>query len=42
MIVAALLFSIMGVCVKLASTQYSTWEIVAYRGLVRRRDHGRR
>ncbi len=33
MIVAALLFSVMGVCVKLASTQYSTWEIVAYRGL---------
>ncbi len=34
MIVAALLFSLMGVGVKLASTQYSTWEIVAYRGLV--------
>ena len=34
MVVAALLFSIMGVCVKLASSQYNTWEIVAYRGLV--------
>ena len=34
MVVAALLFSLMGVAVKLASTQFSTWEIVAYRGLV--------
>ena len=34
MVVAALLFSVMGVCVKLASTQYDIWEIVAYRGLV--------
>lgn len=34
MVVAALLFSVMGVAVKLASSQYSTWEIVAYRGLV--------
>lgn len=34
MVVAALLFSLMGVGVKLASSQYSTWEIVAYRGLV--------
>ena len=34
MVVAALLFSLMGVAVKLASTQYSTWEIVAYRGLI--------
>jgi S-adenosylmethionine uptake transporter len=34
MVVAALLFSLMGVAVKLASTQYGTWEIVAYRGLV--------
>lgn len=34
MVVAALLFSIMGVGVKLASTHYNTWEIVAYRGLV--------
>ncbi len=34
MVVAALLFSVMGVCVKLASAQYSTWEIVGYRGLV--------
>jgi S-adenosylmethionine uptake transporter len=34
MVVAALLFSLMGVAVKLASSQYSTWEIVAYRGLV--------
>jgi len=33
MVVAALLFSVMGVAVKLASTQYNTWEIVAYRGL---------
>ncbi len=34
MIVAALLFSLMGVAVKLASSQYNTWEIVLYRGLV--------
>ena len=34
MIVAALLFSLMGVAVKLASSQYSTWEIVLYRGLI--------
>ena len=34
MVVAALLFSLMGVAVKLASTQYGTPEIVAYRGLV--------
>ncbi|MEO8938517.1 MAG: DMT family transporter [Burkholderiaceae bacterium] len=34
MIVAALLFSVMGVAVKLSSAQYGTWEIVAYRGLV--------
>src|ERR1700709_997276 len=34
MVVAALLFSLMGVGVKLASAQYSTWEIVGYRGLV--------
>lgn len=34
MVVAALLFSLMGVAVKLASSQYSTSEIVAYRGLV--------
>lgn len=34
MVVAALLFSLMGVAVKLASVQYNTWEIVAYRGLV--------
>ncbi len=34
MIVAALLFSLMGVAVKLASSQYSTWEIVFYRGLI--------
>ena len=33
MVVAALLFSAMGVCVKLASVRYNTWEIVAYRGL---------
>lgn len=34
MIVAALLFSLMGVAVKLASATYSTWEIVMYRGLI--------
>lgn len=34
MVVAALLFSLMGAAVKLASAQYSTWEIVLYRGLI--------
>ncbi len=34
MLVASLLFSIMGVCVKLASTDYSTSEIVVYRGII--------
>lgn len=34
MLVASFLFSIMGVCVKLASTYYSTAEIVAYRGFI--------
>ena len=34
MLVASFLFSIMGVCVKLASDTYSTSEIVAYRGFV--------
>src|ERR1700754_1133236 len=34
MIVAALLFSLMGVAVKLASARYNVWEIVAYRGLI--------
>lgn len=34
MLVASFLFSIMGVCVKLASDYYSTSEIVAYRGLI--------
>lgn len=34
MVVAALLFSLMGVAVKLASSQYNTWEIVAYRGMI--------
>ena len=34
MIVAALLFSLMGVAVKLASSQYNTWEIVLYRGAI--------
>jgi S-adenosylmethionine uptake transporter len=34
MLLASFLFSIMGVCVKLASTDYSTSEIVAYRGLI--------
>ena len=33
-IVASLLFATMGVCVKLAAAQYSSGEIVAYRGLV--------
>ena len=34
MLVASFLFSIMGVCVKLASAHYSTSEIVAYRGMI--------
>jgi S-adenosylmethionine uptake transporter len=34
MIVAAFLFSIMGVFVKLASTEHSTWEILFWRALV--------
>ncbi|MEN9866529.1 MAG: hypothetical protein RL748_2119, partial [Pseudomonadota bacterium] len=34
MLVAAFLFAIMGVCVKLASQWYSTGEIVFYRGLI--------
>ncbi|HTD04648.1 DMT family transporter [Undibacterium sp.] len=34
MLVASFLFSIMGVCVKLASDYYSTAEIVAFRGLI--------
>ncbi|WP_295760721.1 DMT family transporter [Undibacterium sp.] len=34
MLLASLLFSIMGVCVKLASSYYSTAEIVAYRGVI--------
>jgi S-adenosylmethionine uptake transporter len=34
MLVAAFLFSIMGVCVKLASDSYTTAEIVFFRGLV--------
>ncbi|MES2070256.1 MAG: DMT family transporter [Pseudomonadota bacterium] len=34
MLVASFLFSIMGVCVKLASDTYSTAEIVAYRGVI--------
>ncbi|MDO8701289.1 MAG: DMT family transporter [Undibacterium sp.] len=34
MLVASFLFSIMGVCVKLASASYSTSEIVAYRGFI--------
>lgn len=34
MLVASFLFSIMGVCVKLASSTYSTSEIVAYRGAI--------
>src|SRR6476646_3692876 len=33
MLFASFAFAIMGVCVKLASTQYSTTEIVMYRGL---------
>jgi S-adenosylmethionine uptake transporter len=34
MIVAAFLFSLMGVCVKFASAHYSTTELVCYRGVV--------
>lgn len=34
MLVAAFLFAIMGVCVKLASDLYSTAEVVMYRGLI--------
>jgi S-adenosylmethionine uptake transporter len=34
MVLASLLFATMGVCVKLASAQYGTGEIVFYRGLV--------
>ena len=34
MLVASFLFSIMGVCVKLASTDYSISEIVVYRGVI--------
>jgi S-adenosylmethionine uptake transporter len=34
MIVAALLFSLMGVGVKLASAHFNTWEIVTYRGVI--------
>lgn len=34
MLLATLLFSLMGVCVKLASARYSAGEIVLYRGLV--------
>ncbi len=34
MICASLLFSVMGVCVKLASAQYAAGEIVFYRGIV--------
>jgi len=34
MVLATLLFATMGVCVKLASTQYAASEIVMYRGLV--------
>jgi S-adenosylmethionine uptake transporter len=34
MVVASLLFATMGVCVKLASTLYSSGEIVMYRGMV--------
>lgn len=34
MLLASFLFSIMGVCVKLASSYYSTAEIVAYRGVI--------
>ena len=34
MVIASLLFATMGVCVKLASAQYGSGEIVFYRGLV--------
>jgi S-adenosylmethionine uptake transporter len=34
MLVAALLFALMGVCVKFASKHYNAMELVAYRGLV--------
>ena len=34
MVLASLLFATMGVCVKLASAQYHTGEIVFYRGLI--------
>jgi drug/metabolite transporter (DMT)-like permease len=34
MLTASLLFAIMGVCVKFASTQYSAGEMVFYRSLV--------
>jgi S-adenosylmethionine uptake transporter len=34
MVVAAFLFSLMGVCVKFASAHYSTTELVCYRGVV--------
>ncbi|MDB5999259.1 MAG: hypothetical protein JWP52_958, partial [Rhizobacter sp.] len=34
MILASLLFATMSVCVKLASADYSSGEIVFYRGLV--------
>ncbi|MEW6703685.1 MAG: DMT family transporter [Pseudomonadota bacterium] len=34
MVLASLLFATMGVCVKLASAQYGTGEIVFYRGLI--------
>ena len=34
MLVATLMFSIMGVCVKLASETYSVAEIIMYRGFI--------
>jgi S-adenosylmethionine uptake transporter len=34
MVLASFLFALMGVCVKLASVQFSTGEIVMYRGLI--------
>jgi S-adenosylmethionine uptake transporter len=34
MVLASFLFALMGVCVKLASAQFSTGEIVMYRGLI--------
>ena len=34
MVLASLLFALMGVCVKLASSRYAAGEIVLYRGLV--------